>query len=202
MQATTPTAPADKTMEKYRKVRPDRENLPEHIIRVNRRTKPSIYVEKIQQLLTETKTPEIIISSMGDAISKAVTVAEIVKHRVKGVHQTNQISTLSIDDEYEPLEEGLDKLTVNRKLTCLKIVLSLAQPKDKTAGYQEPLPESEVSPNGGPEENEPRRNNRQNNSRRRNGRGAGSKDEGKTEGAKEGTVATAGKQEEKKTEGG
>ena len=48
----------------------------------------------------------------------------------------NEISTIVIDDEYEPLEEGLEKMTVSRKLTCLQIVLSKAAPKDKTIpGY-------------------------------------------------------------------
>jgi len=122
-------------MESYKKVRLDREVLPDYIIRVNRRTKPSIYVDKITEQLLTVKVDAVTISSMGDAISKAVTVAEIVNHRIKGVHQTNEISTLSIDDEYEPLEDGLEKVTVNRKLTCLKIILSLTVPAKKTSGY-------------------------------------------------------------------
>ena len=76
------------------------------------------------------------LSSLGEAITKSVTIAEIVKHRVKGLHQVNEISTIVIDDEYEPIEEGLEKMTVSRKLTCLQIVLSKSAPKNASIpGY-------------------------------------------------------------------
>ena len=44
-----------------------------------------------------------------------------MKHRIAGLHQVNEINTIVIDDEYEPIEgeEELDKMTVSRKLTCL-----------------------------------------------------------------------------------
>lgn len=122
-------------MEKYKKVKPTREELPDNIIRISRRTQPKVFVDKIIELLTEKKTPEVTISSLGDAIANAVTIVEIVKHRLVGVHQTNEISTLNIVDEFEPMEEGLDKLFVDRKLTCLKIHLSLTSPKIKGHGY-------------------------------------------------------------------
>ena len=44
-------------------------------------------------------------------------------------------------------------MTIQRKLTCLKIVLSLAPPKNiELPGYQAPIPESEVGPNEGPDD--------------------------------------------------
>lgn len=97
----------------------------------------------------------VTLSSLGQAITKAVTIAEIVKHRIPGLHQINEINTIIIDDEYEPLEEEkeLDKMTVSRKLTCLQITLTKTAPADtKVAGYQEPIPESEVNPEAGPED--------------------------------------------------
>lgn len=60
-----------------------------------------------------------MLSSLGEAITKTVTIAEIVKHRVPGLHQINEISTIVIDDEYEAIEEGLKNMTLKRKLTCL-----------------------------------------------------------------------------------
>ena len=93
------------------------------------------------------------LSSLGEAITKSVTIAEIVKHRVAGLHQVNEISTIVIDDEYEPIEEGLEKMVVSRKLTCLQIVLSKNAPKKTNVpGYQEPIHASEVNPDAGPED--------------------------------------------------
>ena len=70
-----------------------------------------------------------------------MTIAEVVKHRIAGIHQVNEIKTILLDDVYEPLEEfkdeNPDNMTVSRKLTCFQIVLSMTAPKDtKAAGYQ------------------------------------------------------------------
>lgn len=50
------------------------------------------------------------MSSLGAAISKSITIAEVVKHRIPGVHQVNEIKTIVLDDAYEPLEEFKDEL--------------------------------------------------------------------------------------------
>ncbi|PWS21345.1 hypothetical protein DKP78_24075, partial [Enterococcus faecium] len=44
---------------------------------------------------------------MGQAISKSVAVAEIIKKRVPGLYQDTNISSVSITDVWEPIEEGL-----------------------------------------------------------------------------------------------
>ncbi len=44
---------------------------------------------------------------MGRAITKTVTVAEIIKRRVVGLHQITSIDSTQITDTWEPLEEGL-----------------------------------------------------------------------------------------------
>jgi hypothetical protein len=45
---------------------------------------------------------------MGRAINKTVTIAEILKRRVAGLHQITEIESTDITDVWEPLEEGLD----------------------------------------------------------------------------------------------
>ena len=47
-----------------------------------------------------------MLKGMGRAINKTVTVAEIVKRRVVGLHQDTEISSLEITDTWEPREEG------------------------------------------------------------------------------------------------
>lgn len=58
-------------------------------------------------------------------MENVVKLAELVKHRVAGLYQTNSIETIEIKDEYEPLEEGLDYLVFTRRSTMLSITLSL-----------------------------------------------------------------------------
>ena len=85
---------------------------------------------------------------MGEAIYKIITIAELVRLRVKGLHQVNDIFCREFIDEYEPLEEGLDHLKFKRKVACFQIILFKDEQKvDKHFyGYQEMLPDKEVNP--------------------------------------------------------
>lgn len=140
-------------MEKYKKVRSERDAVPDGIIRVNRNIVARVFIDQVLDEFTNKGRESVTLSSLGEAITKSVTIAEVVKHRVAGLHQVNEISTIVIDDEYEPIEDGLDKMTVSRKLTCLQITLSKKAPADTSvAGYQEPIPESEVNAEAGPED--------------------------------------------------
>jgi hypothetical protein len=44
---------------------------------------------------------------MGRAVANATTVAEVLKRRIVGLHQITQLNTMTFDDYYEPLVEGL-----------------------------------------------------------------------------------------------
>merc|ERR1712066_443730 len=85
------------------------------------------------------------ITGTGNAITKAVTLAEVVKRRFKGLHQITSLSTTEIVDEYEPLEEGLDKVMDTRTLSCIEIKLSKEPLDTSDKGYQAPIAESEVT---------------------------------------------------------
>ena len=137
VQANPAAAATDQAkMDKYRKVRSEREAVPDGIIRVNRNIQARVFIDQVLEEFNTKNKDTVTLSSLGEAITKSVTIAEIVKHRVAGLHQINEISTIVIDDEYEPIEEGLDKMTVSRKLTCLQITLSKKKPGNTAvAGY-------------------------------------------------------------------
>merc|ERR1712087_778238 len=86
----------------------------------------------------------ITITGTGNAITKAVQLAEVVKRRVKGLHQITSLSSTEIVDEYEPLEEGLDKVVDTRTMPTIEIKLSKTPLDTSDKGYQAPLDESEV----------------------------------------------------------
>ena len=44
------------------------------------------------------------------AINKSVTICEIIKRRILGLHQNAEIGSVDITDTWEPLEEGLSRL--------------------------------------------------------------------------------------------
>jgi DNA-binding protein len=51
----------------------------------------------------------ITLKAMGRAINKTVTIAEILKRRVEGLHQNTELTSVLLTDVWEPVEEGLDR---------------------------------------------------------------------------------------------
>merc|ERR1711879_349399 len=105
----------------------------------------SAYCARANTLFKEQEKKTITITGTGNAITKAVTLAEVAKRRFKGLHQITSLSTTEIVDEYEPLEEGLDKVMDTRTLACIEIKLSKEALDTSDKGYQAPLAESEVT---------------------------------------------------------
>merc|ERR1712060_507929 len=114
-------------------------------IRVTAVGSVAAYCARANTLFNEQDKKTITITGTGNAITKAVTLAEIAKRRFKGLHQITSLSTTEIVDEYEPLEEGLDKVTETKTLSCIEIKLSMEALDTGDKGYQAPLPESEVT---------------------------------------------------------
>ena len=86
-----------------------------------------------------------MVKGVKEAIESAVQLAELIRHRVKGLHQIIEIKTTTFVDEYEPLEEGLDHLKFERKEPSIEILLTTEVPKDtSSSGYQQPLPDNEI----------------------------------------------------------
>uniref|UniRef100_A0A3Q3IM33 DNA/RNA-binding protein Alba-like domain-containing protein n=1 Tax=Monopterus albus TaxID=43700 RepID=A0A3Q3IM33_MONAL len=68
----------------------------------------------------------IVFTATGKAVSRAITCAEIVKRRLKGLHQLTRLLYSTVVEVWEPLEPaaGLDSLTVSRNLPAIWILLS------------------------------------------------------------------------------
>jgi DNA-binding protein len=132
--------------DKYRRIEKPQETLPTNEIRVKRKVGIGRYLKRAVDLFNETEnqTGVVIIKGVSNAVESAVKLGELIKHRVKGLHQINKITNITIDDEYEPLEEGLDHLKFTRIVTMLEIKLSKAPLDTKDIGYQAPIDESEV----------------------------------------------------------
>ncbi|KAJ9165928.1 hypothetical protein P3X46_020739 [Hevea brasiliensis] len=110
--------------------------------------------------LQEKGSNEIVFKAMGRAINKTVTIVELIKRRIVGLHQITAIGSTDITDTWEPLEEGLLPLETTRHVSMITITLSMKELNTSSVGYQSPLPaelvkgsaefdyEGEGSPNG------------------------------------------------------
>merc|ERR1719160_1436615 len=88
---------------------------------------------------------KLTIKATGNALTAAVTLAEVIKRRFKGIHQITALGSTEIIDEYEPLEEGLDKVTDVRSVSFVEITLSKTPLDTKDKGYQPPIDDAMVT---------------------------------------------------------
>jgi len=128
-------------MDKYRKVLKPKEETAksDEEIRVTAAGSVSAYVSRAATVFNELKKPYVIVQATGNALTKAVTAAEVIKRRFKGLHQITELKTVEIVDEYEPIEEGLDKVTDTRNVSVIEIKLSKEELDSSNKGYQPPL---------------------------------------------------------------
>jgi len=134
-------------MDKYRKVEKIKESIvkDEEEIRVTSAGSVSAYVSRAAKVFGELEKQQVIIKATGNALTKAVTLAEVLKRRFKDLHQITNLTSTEIVDEYEPLEEGLDRVTDTRSLPVIEVTLSKEPLDTSDKGYQPPLDASEVT---------------------------------------------------------
>ncbi|XP_062574435.1 ribonuclease P protein subunit p25-like protein [Saccostrea cucullata] len=80
----------------------------------------------------------IVWNGSGKAITKTVTCAEIMKRKIKGLHQITKLRNRRIEEFWEPNIEGLERLKVNRDIPAISILLSKDPLDVNTPGYQAP----------------------------------------------------------------
>jgi DNA-binding protein len=130
-------------------VRLEREKQPEppaaeNVMRITNTGRMRSYISYATNLLEEKGLSSVVLEGMGRAINKTVTVVEILKRRVRGLHQNTEISSVDIIDCWEPLEEGLHRLETKRAVSMVTITLSKTLLDTASPGYQEPLPDDQV----------------------------------------------------------
>nr|CAB3496977.1 unnamed protein product [Digitaria exilis] len=92
-------------------------------------------VQDARTAFKEKRVKEIVLKAMGQAISKTVAIAEIIKKRIPGLHQDTIISSVSITDVWEPIEEGLVPLEMTRHVSMISISLSPKELNKNSPGY-------------------------------------------------------------------
>ncbi|KAD2393323.1 hypothetical protein E3N88_40300 [Mikania micrantha] len=133
-------------MDRYQKVEKPRAEQPidENEIRITSLGRMRSYITYAMTLLQEKGSSEIVFKAMGRAINKTVTIVELIKRRIVGLHQITSIGSTDITDTWEPLEEGLLPLETTRHVSMITITLSMVELNTSSIGYQPPLPADQV----------------------------------------------------------
>ncbi|XP_053156106.1 ribonuclease P protein subunit p25-like protein isoform X2 [Hemicordylus capensis] len=83
---------------------------------------------------------QVLFSGAGKAISKTITCVEIMKRRLRSLHQITRVFFRQIEEIWEPIvpEAGLDPLTVKRNIPAICVLLSKDPLDPQEPGYQAP----------------------------------------------------------------
>ncbi|KAI3742025.1 hypothetical protein L1987_59704 [Smallanthus sonchifolius] len=128
-------------MDRYTKVEQKKPDIPinENEIRITSQGLVRNYISYATTLLQERRGKEIVFKAMGQAISKTVAIAEIIKRNIPRLHQDTSICSISITDVWEPIEEGLLPVEMTRQVSMISITLSTMELNKDSPGYQAPL---------------------------------------------------------------
>ncbi|KAI3776503.1 hypothetical protein L1987_46288 [Smallanthus sonchifolius] len=133
-------------MDRYQKVEKPRAEQPinENEIRITSQGRTRNYITYAMSLLQDKGSSEIVFKAMGRAINKTVTIVELIKRRIVGLHQITSIGSTDITDTWEPLEEGLLPIETTRHVSMIIVTLSKEELNTSSIGYQPPLPADQV----------------------------------------------------------
>ncbi|XP_066539958.1 ribonuclease P protein subunit p25-like protein [Hoplias malabaricus] len=83
---------------------------------------------------------QIVFTGAGPSVAKTITCVEILKRRVRGLHQCTRLLYRTVQEIWEPLEPdaGLDNLTVSRNIPGIWVLLSRDPLDSNLPGYQAP----------------------------------------------------------------
>jgi len=91
----------------------------------------------------------VVLKAMGKTISKAVSIAEILKKRFP-LHQITEIGSNEIDETFIPVVEGLEEIKQTKRVSSIQITLSMTPLDSHALGYQAPLLTDKLPPSNRP----------------------------------------------------
>ena len=186
------------TLDKYKKITKESTKSAENEILVSNKGDPMRHITYGTALLKEGGKKTLTVKASGAAMARAVKVGLYLRKRIPGIALLTKITNREVIDEYEPLEEGLDKVIVNRKMVVLEIVCSCETLDKKDPGYKAPITEEEIEAEKAYIEKRRKESTGSQNKRKGSGKPKGNQG-GKPKGGNQGGAKPKGNQEEVKT---
>ena len=112
---------------------------PNNEIKISELTDVHETIDFIIELFTKKNYETIIISGLNKAIKKVVLITEIIKSKIPGLHQINEINSL-----YKQNSNGISKDEISNEIAMprMSIKLTFIEPTEEEKndlGYQRPL---------------------------------------------------------------
>ena len=118
---------------------------PNNEIKISELTDVHETIDFIIELFTKKNYETIIISGLNKAIKKVVLITEIIKSKIPGLHQINEINSL-----YKQNSNGINNDEISNEIAMprMSIKLTFIEPNEEeknNLGYQRPLNMLEVN---------------------------------------------------------
>lgn len=117
---------------------------PNNEIKISELTDVHETIDFIMELFTKKNYETIIISGLNKAIKKVVLITEIIKSKIPGLHQLNEINSI-----YKQNNNGINNEINNENaMPRMSIKLTFVEPSQEeknNMGYQRPLNAIETS---------------------------------------------------------
>ena len=117
---------------------------PNNEIKISELTDVHETIDFIMELFTKKNYETIIISGLNKAIKKVVLITEIIKSKIPGLHQLNEINSI-----YKQNNSGINNEINNENaMPRMSIKLTFVEPSQEeknNMGYQRPLNAIEAS---------------------------------------------------------
>ena len=98
------------------------------------------YIAHGAKLLINEKFGKIVLNASGNAVNKALMTADLLRKKIKGLAQINEIVSKEVEDEYQGKNPEKPKIKITKNLAILQIILSDEANLDKNHfGYQPPF---------------------------------------------------------------
>ena len=112
---------------------------PNNEIKISELTDVHETIDFIIELFTQKNYETIIISGLNKAIKKVVLITEIIKSKIPGLHQINEINSL-----YKQSNNGINNDEINNEnaMPRMSVKLTFIEPSQEEKndlGYQRPL---------------------------------------------------------------
>lgn len=131
---------------KYRRVKNNNDQKKaDNVLLLRSRPRAFVYAAYAAKMIYNKPDKKVQLTATGTATYKVIQTVEFLRRRMKGLHIAYDITTTVFKDVYEPLENGLDTVVVDKNVASIEATLSLNKSEvEKMRGYMAPLDEKKL----------------------------------------------------------
>jgi len=112
---------------------------PNNEIKISELTDVHETIDFIFELFTKKNYQTIIISGLNKAIKKVVLITEIIKSKIPGLHQINEINSLYKQNNNEINDNEINNENAMPRMSIKLTFIEPSQEEKNNMGYQKPL---------------------------------------------------------------